>query len=242
MATLCQTIGNGSFDLTLRKRIVASPRLSALMAGGLGRFIAGWVRLCHATTRWERRGDDALLAALAQGPVILILWHECSLMGPRHWPIRKGRLSTLRDTSPIGMVSGAVQARFGLEPVAMAAKGGNRGASRAVMRRLQEGSSIGMTGDGPIGPARVMKSAPLDWARATGAPVFLYAYAMQRHRRVNSWDRMVMPLPFTRGVSVYRRWDADVPRRADEGQIAALVADLGHALDAVTQEAEAAMR
>jgi len=231
-----------SIELTLNKRIVASPRLSALLAGLLGRLIAGWVRLCHATTRWERRGDAELLHALAQGPVILVLWHESSLMGPRHWPIRRARLSTLRDTSPIGMVSGAVQTRFGLEPVAMTAKGGNRSASRAVMRRLQEGSSIGMTGDGPLGPARVMKSAPLDWARATGVPVFLYAYAMKRHRRVKSWDKMVMPLPFTSGVSVYRRWDADVPRRADAAQVAALAADMGRKLDAVTQEADAACR
>ena len=213
-----------------------------MVAGLLGRLIASWVRLCHATTRWERRGDAELLQALAQGPVILILWHESSMMGPRHWPIRAGRLSTLRDTSPIGMVSGAVQTRFGLEPVAMSGKGANRSASRAVLRRLQEGSSIGMTGDGPLGPARVMKAAPLEWARATGVPVFLYAFAMHRQRRIGSWDRMVMPLPYTRGVSVYRRWDAAVPRRADAAEVARLVTELGQALDSVAQEAETAVR
>ena len=43
--------------------------------------------------------------------------------------------------------------------------------------RRARGSSVGLTGDGPPGPARVLKDAPLEWARATGRPVFVYAFA-----------------------------------------------------------------
>ena len=215
--------------MNLRRRIESSD----LLAGLLGRLVAGYLRLCNATTRWTRIGHDDLHVALAQGPVVLVLWHEFSLMAPVHWPVQHGQLSSLRDTSPIGMVSGAVQARFGLDPVAMSAKMSNRAASREILRRVQQGKSIGLTGDGPLGPVHVVKDAALDWARATGCPVFIYAYAVNRHKLLKTWDRMVLPLPFTQGVSVYQRWQSEVPRRVNDVTLAILKADLQQALDRV---------
>jgi lysophospholipid acyltransferase (LPLAT)-like uncharacterized protein len=215
--------------VNFRKRLESSD----LLAGLLGRMVAGYLRLCNRTTRWTHVGRDDLQQALAQGPVVLVLWHEFSLMAPVHWPVKHGQLSSLRDTSPIGMVSGAVQARFGLDPMAMSAKMSNRAASREILRRVQAGKSIGLTGDGPLGPVHLVKDAALDWARATGCPVFTYAYATRRHKRLNTWDRIILPLPFTRGVSVYQRWAAAVPRRADHAALVTLRTDLKLALDRV---------
>ena len=216
--------------MNLRKRLESSD----FLAGLLGRLVAGYLRLCNRTTRWTHVGHDELQAALAQGPIVLVLWHEFSLMAPVHWPVKHGQLSSLRDTSPIGMVSGTVQARFGLDPMAMSAKMSNRAASREILRRVQQGKSIGLTGDGPLGPVHVVKDAALDWARATGCPVFVYAYTVKRHRRLKTWDNMVLPMPFTRGVSVYQRWTVQVPRRADDAALALLRADLKTALDAAS--------
>lgn len=220
--------------MSFRKRLESSDFLAAL----LGRLVAGYLRLCNATTHWTKVGHQDLQVALAQGPVVLVLWHEFSLMAPVHWPVKHGQLSSLRDTSPIGMVSGAVQARFGLDPMAMSAKMSNRAASREILRRVQQGKSIGLTGDGPLGPVHVVKDAALDWARATGCPVFVYAYATRRHKILKTWDRMVLPLPFTRGVSVYHRWQTMVPRRADDAAMAGLRADLKQALDTAAKTAK----
>ena len=219
--------------MSLRSRIESSD----FLAGVLGRLVAGYLRLCNRTTRWTKIGHEDLHAALAQGPVVLVLWHEFSLMAPVHWPVALGQLSSLRDTSPIGMVSGAVQYRFGLDPMAMSAKMSNRSASREILRRVQAGKSIGLTGDGPLGPVHVVKDAALDWARATGCPVFVYAYTVKRIKRLNTWDNMILPLPFTRGTSVYLRWKSDVPRRADDAAINRLRADLKTTLDAVSTAA-----
>lgn len=194
----------------LRQRLENAEWLIGITA----RLIAGYLRLCRATTRWERRGLADLRAALAEGPVIVVFWHDVSMMAPAHWPPGCGPLTSLRDTSPAGRVSGAVQTRFGLLPMAMEASASNRVASRAVLKRVAEGVSIGLTGDGPKGPARVMKEATLDWARVTGCPLFLFGALPRRHLRLKSWDRLILPLPFTRGLSVFRRWDVALPRKA----------------------------
>ena len=218
--------------MRLRQRLSES----GLLIGAVARLIAGYLRLCRVTTRWERRGLDDLRTAIAQGPVIIVFWHDVAMMAPSHWPPGCGPLTSLRDTSPAGRVSGAVQERFGLLPMAMAAKTSNRAASRAVLKRVAEGVSIGLTGDGPKGPVRVMKDATLDWARVTGCPLFLFAALPARHLRLNTWDRLILPLPWTRGLAVYHRWEVDPPRKAAPEVLAALQARLTADIDALAAE------
>lgn len=224
--------------MSLRKRIERHPAT----AGGLGRGLAGWVRFCAAATRWERRGEEALAAALATGPVVLVLWHERLALAGVHWRPEWGPISALHTTRFAGRVAGAMQGRVGLSPIAMSSRGANLAASREVMRRLREGTSVALTADGPQGPARALKDAPLDWARATGRPVFVYAFAMTRQRRLPVWDRLVWPLPFGRGAAVWRPWRDDLPRRADAAATEGLRADLTATLNAVVEEAEAMVR
>lgn len=206
---------------------------------GLGALLGSWVRFCAATTRWERHGEADLEAALRDGPVVLVLWHERLALVGVHWRREWGPLAALHTPRFAGRVAGAAQAHAGLRPIAMDSRKSNVSASREILRRLKEGQSIGLTGDGPQGPARILKDAPLEWARATGRPVFVYAFATRRHRRLSVWDRMVWPRPFTRGAAVWRPWRSDLPRRVDAATHEALRQSLSGALDAVAAEAEA---
>lgn len=210
--------------------------------GVLGRPAALWIRFCAATSRWERRGEADLEAALRDGPVVLALWHERIALVGLHWRREWGPISALHTTRFAGRVAGAAQARLGMRPIAMSSRDGNRAASREVLRRLREGSSVGIAADGSSGPARVPRDAALDWARTTGRPVFVYAFAMRGQRRLSTWDRMVWPRPFTRGAAVWRRWPRDLPRRVDAAALEALRQDLAAALTAVAEEADALVR
>ena len=196
---------------SLRHRIEHSRMLARVLA----RLVGSYLRFCNVTTRWTVEGLDDLKADLATGPVLLVMWHERSMMGPVHWPVAAGQLSSLYASSPIGRVSGAMQRQFGLQPMEMKDGASNVTASRQILRRVRDGISIGMTGDGPLGPALQVKDAPLDWARAMQRPVWGYAFAVKRHRRLKAWDRMIMPLPFSRGALVFEKWD-QIPARKDQ--------------------------
>ena len=212
---------------------------SALLANAISALMVGWIRLCDSTTRWERHGWEELQAALQEGPVVLLLWHECSAFGMKHWPSHWGELTSLTDSSPMGRVSGASQQRLGLNPIVMESRRANRAAAREVLKRLQGGISIGLTGDGPTGPMRVLKDPGLEWARATGVPVFFYAFDTDRKWRLKTWDKMIWPKPFARGVSLYARWQGELPRRADAATIAAARASMTADLTALTLQAGA---
>lgn len=198
--------------MTFRQRIEHSKVLAWLLASLAG----GYLTLCQRTTRWDYRGLEALKSDLADGPVLLLMWHGRSLMGPIHWPVAAGPLSSLYDASPIGRVSGALQRKRGLQPMEMSNKMSNLAASRVVLKRVREGVSIGMTGDGPLGPDRQIKDAPLEWARVMKRPVYGYAFATKRHKTLGSWDKMLLPLPFTRGSVVFARFEGNVVGKKDE--------------------------
>lgn len=221
--------------MTLRRRLENSRILEFLLSG----LLAAHLKLCLTTTRWETRGTDELAEALRSGPVLLVLWHSRTMVAPIHWPHRLAKFTTLHDTSPVARLAGATQKWFGVTPIAMAHKSTNTGGSRQILRNFKAGNSVGMAADGPRGPAREMKDAPLEWARVTGAPVFFYAFSMRRHKRLSSWDRMMLPLPFTRGSYVYRRWAAAVPRKMDKPERTHLRLEMASALDAVQAEADA---
>lgn len=195
--------------MSLRKRIEKSQRVATVLGGLVWRYLS----FCDRTTDWQVDGLDDLQSALAEGPVLLVMWHSRSVMGAIHWPVADGPLSSLYNRSPMGRISGAVQRRAGLQAMEMSRTRSNRSASREVLRRFRTGVSIGMTGDGPLGPVGQVQDAPLDWARTLGAPVFCYAFATTRGRRLNTWDQMLLPLPYGRGAKVFARFDSTLPRR-----------------------------
>jgi lysophospholipid acyltransferase (LPLAT)-like uncharacterized protein len=214
--------------MSLRKRIEKSEFFAAKLGGIAGRYLA----FCNRTTNWRVEGLDVLEAALAEGPVLLVMWHSRSVMGALHWPVASGPLSSLYDRSPIGRVSGAVQRYAGLQPMEMSRKVSNRVASRTILRRVKDGVSIGMTGDGPLGPALQLKDAPLDWARATGMPIFCYAFSTTRGRRLKSWDEMLVPQPFGKGAYVFSRFPNVVPRKPDAAALQDLGEEITHFMNA----------
>lgn len=200
----------------LRRKLENSDRLARAVAGGVG----GYLRLCQRTIDWKYDGLDALKAQLAQGPVLVMMWHQSVLMGPLHWPIAEGPLSALHASSPIGRVAGAFQRSQGMTSVSMS-EGGNIGASRHVLRSARNGISISIACDGPKGPARQVKDAPLSWARKTELPIWAYTFATTRGRHLNTWDRMWLPKPFGKGVMVFRKFEGDLDAElaASRGQI-----------------------
>lgn len=201
----------------LRRRIEQSQLLENLLA----RLVAGYVRLVGWTTHWTREGFDELERAVAEGPVILVMWHSRLVMAAAHLE-GVAVFSALRDPSPAGRLAGTMQSRFGMRPIGMATGASNRAASRAILKQLKEGVSIGLTGDGPKGPALKANAAPVDWARVTGAPVFFYAFSTTRQKRLKSWDQLLWPKLFGRGHVQVARWDVELPRRADDAEREAL--------------------
>jgi hypothetical protein len=67
---------------------------------------------------------------------------------------------------------------------------------------LEGGSHVVITPDGPRGPRRKAALGVAQLAALSGVPVLPCAAQIRPRWVLNSWDRMVLPLPFGRGVIV----------------------------------------
>lgn len=210
-------------------------------------LVARYMRLCHATGRWQVAGGETPNRLWDEGrPFILVCWHSRLLMTPLCWrsgpPIRV-LISQHRD----GTLIADTIAHFGLgtvrgssrRPEKAQGKGGAQ-AFRDMVRLLHEGTCIGITPDGPRGPHMRASDGVVKLARLSGAPILPVAAATSRRVLLPSWDRFNVPLPFSRGAFVWGSAIA-VSRDADAAELAVARLAVERALNEATAEADRLM-
>ncbi len=72
-----------------------------------------------------------------------------------------------------------------------------------MLKRLREGDCVGITPDGPRGPAMTASIGIVNIARLAGVPIVPVTYATSRRRVLATWDRFHLALPFGRGVYLW---------------------------------------
>ncbi|NWH07522.1 MAG: lysophospholipid acyltransferase family protein [Alphaproteobacteria bacterium] len=191
-----------------------------------GCFIAAnYIRLVYATSRFEVINGATPQRYWDEGqPFILAFWHGRIAMMPYSWR-RAVPMNMLISKHRDGELIADTIAYFGLKSVRGSAskpgkdkdKGG-QAALMAMIRALRSGECVGITPDGPRGPRMRASGGAAALARLSGVPVIPAAYSTRRRRVLSSWDRFVLPLPFTRGVFVWGE-PIHVDRKADEAAL-----------------------
>lgn len=223
--------------LGLRKRIADSKRLNAWFEDAL----AGYLGYAHRTSQWQRTGFEAMDEAVANGePVIMVAWHQRLIMAPFFFPLHLGPISSLTSSARAGRLVGQIFNRFGFDTVPMSSHKRHVTLSREVLRRISAGSSVGIACDGPRGPERVASNVPLIWARVSGKRIFVVSFSARRVMKLLTWDKTMVPAPYTNGVLMCEEWDRKVPRKASDEEIEALRLDLEAALDRITDRSDRA--
>ena len=189
------------------KRLLRHPAVLALFAALLGRYLA----FALATTRWTLDGAAHVAPQLAGQPAIAAFWHERLPLMPALWRLarRPGnpRMHVLVSRHRDGRFIGMVLTRFGVDTVhgSTTRFGEDRGGAaglRQMLEHLANGDYAAITPDGPRGPRRVAAPGVAQLAALSGIAVLPCAAQTSRRHVLRSWDRMVLPLPFGRGVLV----------------------------------------
>lgn len=91
---------------------------------------------------------------------------------------------------------------------------GGSSALKELTKRMKQGETGGMLADGPLGPVRVAKIGSVIMARDAEVPLIPILWGADRCWTLNSWDRYLIPKPFSRVVIHYAEpiW---VPRSAN---------------------------
>jgi lysophospholipid acyltransferase (LPLAT)-like uncharacterized protein len=194
---------------------------------GLGYFL---IRALGSTWRVRAVNTNAYVSLRAQHqPFIFAFWHGQLL--PLLWLHRGQSVAVLVSAHRDGEIVARIAERLGMRTVRGST---TRGAARAllgVVRELEEGREVAVTPDGPRGPAKKFASGALVAAHRARAPIIGIGVSARRAWRLRSWDRFMIPTPFTRVDVVYSEptlVHASSPREAETEapRFEALLADI----------------
>ena len=209
----------------------------------LSHILAGWMSFCFATIRWTWENRVVAEQVWAEGGgVLCAFWHSRIGLSPSCWPLDEAQSAkALISLSPDGQFIARAVALQGFPAVrgsssnkdkAEVAKGGTQ-ALRDGLKQLKIGA-LAITPDGPRGPARQMAEGLPLMAKLSKAPVLFIGMSCSPAIRLNSWDRAVLPLPFSKGAIVY-----NIDRFPAGGDLAEVALDWTGRLTAVEARADA---
>ncbi|HEX3860086.1 MAG TPA: lysophospholipid acyltransferase family protein [Stellaceae bacterium] len=162
-----------------------------------------YIRLVFATNRWSVDGAAIPRDLRADGrSFILAFWHGRLLMIPMVWQ-RLAPMHMLISAHRDGRIIADAVTYFGVRSVAGSSRHGGRAALRAMLKHLAAGDCVGITPDGPAGPAMVASSGIVNTARLARVPIVPVVFATSRRRVLGTWDRFHLALPFGHGVFLW---------------------------------------
>jgi lysophospholipid acyltransferase (LPLAT)-like uncharacterized protein len=134
-------------------------------------------------------------------PAIFALWHSRIMLiqslDPYH--IKRGgrRMHALVSKHRDGRMIGRVLSHFGIKIIHGSTSKGGAAALRALVQDFRAGHNLAITPDGPRGPERHASEGVAQLAMLTRAPIICVGYSATRHRRLRSWDKFMVALPFS---------------------------------------------
>ncbi len=186
--------------------------------------------LLGTTLRWSDEDEAFLRSVDSQRPVILCVWHAGLL--PSLFRFRRMQIVALTSKSFDGEYTARCLQRFGFGSVRGSSSRGGGAALLALEEQVDQGRSIAFTVDGPKGPARVVKPGACVLAKRSGAPIIPFSVALSSFWRLGSWDRMMVPKPFSKARLVFGP-QIKVASDADDNIVSEKIAELQRALDSL---------
>ncbi len=169
-----------------------------------------WVVGC--TWRFEtiaEEGATPLPWGEAAGAEIFCFWHQCVL--PCALYFRRTGATILISRSFDGELITRILGLFGFHAVRGSSSRGAREGLLGLKDVIDGGGPAIFTADGPRGPIYQTKMGPIKLAQLTGARIGAFHLEPERAWVMGSWDRFLVPAPFTRIVVSWARW-TEVPR------------------------------
>lgn len=168
---------------------------------------------------------------------IYAFWHQRQVFFT--WSHRDVSAAVLVSKSKDGEMIARTMELSRIGAVRGSSSRGGAVAAREMVEILRAGRDVGITPDGPRGPAREVKEGAVRVAQLAGMPIVPIANALSNKIEIKkAWDRFQVPLPFGRSVVIY----GEPVRVGENDDLEAKAAELKAAMDAVTDEADRLVR
>lgn len=191
------------------KKIIEEFKWTAV--GIIGKLLIDAICL---TLKIEKVGWERVAPTFKSGKYIMSLWH--SRLFVLSYVHKNSNVLVLVSQSKDGEIIKRILDRQGQEAMRGSSTRGGLRALAAMIKNLKTNQRPGaFTPDGPQGPRFIVKPGIITLAKKTGYPIMPMSYNAGKIKIFNSWDRFVLPMPFSSCTLVYGE-PVYVPKDADE--------------------------
>ncbi|MFQ5527195.1 MAG: lysophospholipid acyltransferase family protein [Thermoanaerobaculia bacterium] len=206
-------------------------------------LLATVLRTCRVVSIVGERHLGTL--AESKRPAVFTFWHNrsnyCGYFLRKRWAKRRLPLGILTSLSQEGEIAARTAKMSGLRVARGSVGGGGLAGLKALHRMVRrEGISVLSVADGSRGPIYEAQAGVIVLAQTARAPLVPLSYVASRCWRLKSWDRMIVPKPFSR-IAVAIGEPIEYPKRLDKETQAEAQAKLKATLDRLTEQAASAI-
>lgn len=162
------------------------------------------IRALASTWRYRVVNGEVVEALRGERiPMILALWHGQMLVPL--WHHRGQDIGILISEHRDGEIIAQIAESLRLHTVRGSTSRGGGRALIGLVRALGDGRDVAITPDGPRGPAGSFAPGALVAAQRAGAPIVAIGVHAPQAWRLKSWDRFIIPKPFSRVHIAYSK-------------------------------------
>ena len=166
-------------------------------------------------------------------PVIFVCWHHSLLVGSLVVKKMTDRSCILLSHSKSVDFLDSVLKKLGHATIRGSSHKGGKEAMVQLVREVRNGCTVAITPDGSKGPACKFKPGALGLAQKFDIPLVITRANYSFHMRLNTWDRLYLPLPFSRiAIDLESVYFKDLISNIDEGEQSQLLETAAELMEA----------
>ena len=196
------------------------------------------VRAISRTYRYRLVDVDNEQSVLDRyGTVVYASWHQRFFPGITFFATRRP-IAIMISQSRDGEMIARVVDILGWRSVRGSSTRGGMRALKEVRTLTRKGYRVGHIVDGPQGPFGVVKPGLITIAQFAGTPIVPVIMSAERRWVLGSWDRFMIPKPFSRVIIRFGP-PIDVPRRLSPEDFETVRRDVERQIHELIQETDA---
>ncbi len=165
-------------------------------------FLFHFINVLCKTLRFEIINQNTVNdLVLLNDNFILTFWHGTMLIP---WFLhRNKKIAALTSKSKDGEILARILKKWNYKVIRGSSSKGGDEALGLMVDYAKNKSSIAITPDGPKGPAHKMKAGAVVVSKKSGCPVILVGVGVEKKKKLKSWDKFEIPVPFSRVKVIY---------------------------------------
>ncbi|KYJ86109.1 lysophospholipid acyltransferase family protein [Sulfurovum riftiae] len=149
---------------------------------------------------WTTSKKFHFISPVSEVQHVCVCWHGELLMSPQAYRKihRKQPASAIISSHFDGsLIAGTLQL-LGIRPLRGSTKKGAKQVLLQAFKSIKQGEEVLITPDGPRGPRHSMSDGAVGIALKSNLPIFIMNFTAENYWQLKSWDRFVIPKPFTK--------------------------------------------